>query len=69
MLEVTVGWDSWEMIKFAPSPVKMDEDLTYMRLAYYASEQETRLKWNNIQSTALVFPFQFCPIEIHISTL
>ena len=37
MLEVTVGWDSWEMIKFAPSPVKMDEDLTYMRLAYYAS--------------------------------
>ena len=22
-------------------------------------EQETRLKWNNIQSTALVFPFQF----------
>jgi len=54
MLEVTVGWDSWEMIKFAPSPVKMDEDLTYMR-----TEQETRLKWNNIQSTALVFPFQF----------
>ena len=32
MLEVTVGWDSWEMIKFAPSPVKMDEDLTYTRL-------------------------------------
>ena len=64
MLEVTVGWDSWEMIKFAPSPVKMDEDLTYMR-----TEQETRLKWNNIQSTALVFPFQFCPIEIHISIL
>ena len=64
MLEVTVGWDSWEMIKFAPSPVKMDEDLTYMR-----TEQETRLKWNNIQSTALVFPFQFCLIEIHISTL
>ena len=55
MLEVTVGWDSWEMIKFAPSPVKMDEDLTYMRLAYYASEQETRLKWNNIQSTPLSF--------------
>jgi len=37
MLEVTVGWDSWEMIKFAPSPAKMDEDLTYTRLAYYAS--------------------------------
>ena len=37
MLYVTVGWDSWEINKFAPSPVKMDEDLTYMRLAYHAS--------------------------------